>query len=230
MKGRMLMSRRSTRLCAYCGKPGADTTDHVIPKLLFQKPYPPDLITVRAHRVCNEDKKRDDELLRDYIVSDIAGSTHPEAAKILQGRVMRAVRRRQSEWAKIASETASVQQIYTKHGIYLGDAAVGQLPDGRMERVISRIARGLYFHHTRIVIPQDYDVTLYRIMPWEVEQAFDGFKDFNVALCGPLGDVFVGGCVRAAEDPLTTAWFFSFYERVHFALFLASPSLRNGMR
>jgi hypothetical protein len=46
--------------CVYCPQKGT-TNDHVIPRCLLEKPYPPNLLTVPSCRKCNAGFKQDEE-------------------------------------------------------------------------------------------------------------------------------------------------------------------------
>jgi hypothetical protein len=48
-------------LCYLCGKDGADTTDHVVPKTCYVPPLPADIITLPAHLTCNQSTAKDEE-------------------------------------------------------------------------------------------------------------------------------------------------------------------------
>jgi hypothetical protein len=46
--------------CVYCGRQ-ATTKDHVVPRCLLEKPYPPNLPTVPSCRACNQSYSKDEE-------------------------------------------------------------------------------------------------------------------------------------------------------------------------
>lgn len=66
-------------ICTYCGKPGADTDDHVPPKQLLPKPLAshPKPIIVPAHQACNAGFRKDDEYFCSFILS--TRDVHPAA-------------------------------------------------------------------------------------------------------------------------------------------------------
>ena len=68
--------------CVYCGKE-ATTRDHVIPRCLLEKPYPPDLPTVPSCRPCNEGYSKDEE----YFLAVMAqsGFVPPLTEKVEEG-------------------------------------------------------------------------------------------------------------------------------------------------
>lgn len=119
-----------------------------------------------------------------------------------------------------------MQPFYTKHGIYLGDFAQAPIEPVRFDALFKRVIGGLYFRHTRgDRLPLEYPLTTLRIMPWDAERCWRSFEGFHLNRCGPYADVFFGACVRAREDPRSTMWWLTFYERVHFAVFAFRPDL-----
>lgn len=229
MTSRQLDSPASSAVvrCVYCDTDIADTRDHVIPRCLFVPPYPASLITVPACRECNERKAIDDSFFRDYLTLDFAGSTSPAAETLLHGKVRRAVARNRSELGRTVLRSSTVEPFYTKGGIYLGDFAQAPVDDARFVPLFRRIIRGLYFHYTNERIPLTYPVEVHRIMPWDFEQAFRSFSQLHFNPCGPMANVFAGGCARVSEEPLSTMWLLTFYERVHFHVTAFDPSLAS---
>ena len=53
-------TRGHLRRCSYCLR-GATTRDHVVPRCLLEKPYPPNLLTIPSCRECNTGFKQDEE-------------------------------------------------------------------------------------------------------------------------------------------------------------------------
>ena len=220
--------KSAVRLCAYCQVRGAVTRDHVIAKCLFDPPLPPNLVTVRTCEKCNGEKSRDDDFLRDYLVTDFAGSTSPLADKLLKGKVRRSAGRNSSEVARAVEQLATEKPFYTKGGIYLGNFIQAPLESTRFDRIFRRIIAGLYHHYTNgDSIPLDYPIRVFRIMPWDMDSAFDGFSQLHLNRCGPFGDVFVGACARFREDPRSTVWLMTFYGRVHFLVESAARDLQE---
>jgi hypothetical protein len=71
-----IMSREK---CGYCGTDKSVTVDHVPPKLLLMRPYPPNLITVPACFPCNQSFQKDDEYLRAMLCIDVRASRNMAA-------------------------------------------------------------------------------------------------------------------------------------------------------
>ncbi len=104
-------------MCAYCGVKRGLTKDHVIPKCLFKRPLPSNMITVPACSECNNAKSKDEDYLRDMLVIDHFTSSNPTAQTLLNNKVIRsategsskvalAVCRRKPERSKISLKIA----------------------------------------------------------------------------------------------------------------------------
>lgn len=219
------MPRKAAALCAYCDASPAVTRDHVVPKCLFSRPYPPNLVTVPACLECNRDKAIDDDFLRDYLTVDFAGSESPIASEIFETKMRRSVSRNSSELGREILRNARMRPFYTKGGVYLGEFAQADIPEDRVTRVLGRLIRGLFFHYAKQRIPKHYPVEALRIMPWDIEDAWRSFGQLNLSPCRPMGEVFAGSCARVQEDPLSTAWLLSFYRRVHLHVYCVNPDL-----
>lgn len=63
------MKNRRNKLCYLCGGNGADTRDHIPPRGIFPKKPSGQLITVPAHKKCNEQFQNDDEIFRNLIIA-----------------------------------------------------------------------------------------------------------------------------------------------------------------
>jgi hypothetical protein len=109
----------------------------------------------------------------------------------------------------------------------MGHVVSAPLPDAevRFPRLFGRIIRGLFLHHAKRQIPTDYPVKVMRIMPWDFDEVWRSFSQLHLSRCRSLGDVFEGACARVAEDPVSTAWMFSFYGRAHFSVTAINPAL-----
>lgn len=218
--------RRNSGTCTYCQQREAETRDHVVPRALFTPPLPINLVTVPACAACNRRKGEDDDYLRDYLAMDFAGSESPIADTLLRGKISRSVARNQSELFREIAPRIKPQPFYTKGGIYLGAYLQAPIDDARIARGLGRIARGLFNHFSSgQLVPPDYEVEVWRIMPWDMEEAWKTFSRFHLNRCAPIGDVWAGTCARVKEEPLSSLWMMSFYSRVHFVVSVMHPNL-----
>jgi hypothetical protein len=145
-------------LCAYCGNPAA-TRDHVPPKKLFTPPLPANLITVPACDQCNNGASNDDEVFRNEL-SIMAGSFGESAKAAERLRpTMRGIRRNRATLVRMVTGAKLVER-YSTGGLYLGHGYAVPVAPGVQQRVITRIARGLYWHHFGAALGTDVPVTL----------------------------------------------------------------------
>jgi hypothetical protein len=126
------MRRRWKAFCVYCGRP-ADTRDHCPPKLLLERPYPPNLSTLRACRECNEGFSRDEE----YFLTILAqiGTTPALLAKIHDG----------GEIDRALMKAPGLNERILRSLEPAEDGTVSIRPEiDRIHRIIQKIALGVY--------------------------------------------------------------------------------------
>ena len=150
------MGTKKQKKCiyAYCGQDGIVTRDHIPPKNLFPSPRPSDLITVPCCFSCHEGWSDDDEYFRAMILSSELTESHPDAVKATE-TFLQSLRRPQHEkfLSQIWSSMHYYVNVYTKSKLYLGVRPAIKYERDRMDRVITRIVRGLFFKETGNVFP-----------------------------------------------------------------------------
>ena len=141
------------RICYLCGKPGADSKDHLPPKSLL----PPasnayQRITVPAHAKCNSGASADEEYVRDLIA--------PEAIQFGLKDAQASYEKAWRAWSRDDGWTMYqrflkdhvIVQLRTPEGLYAG-RAIGIRPEqDRVQRVGKKIVRGLIFHDSGAVV------------------------------------------------------------------------------
>ncbi len=200
-------------LCAYCGNP-ATTRDHLPSKNLFTPPLPDNLITVPACDQCNNGASDDDEVFRNQL-SIMAGSfgESAKAAERLQP-TMRGIRRNKAMAERIIRGAQLVER-YTTSGLYLGYGYSVPVVPGVEKRVITRIVRGLYWHHLQRRLGADAQVTLIfidkRTPQWQ--EALYSFQPLHLRheVIGD-GETFQYLYGWATDDPVFSVWFLIFFK------------------
>ena len=148
-----------TPTCIYCGRP-ATTRDHVPPKAIFVKLQLPDLVTVPACEDCNNQASRFDEGFRNII--GMRSSEESPNSLTLWKKTFRSLKRRRQELEALWESLREVP-IFTGGGLYLGTATEGAFDAEAHDRVIERITRGLYFHHSGQPLPLESPIEVYPI-------------------------------------------------------------------
>ncbi len=226
------MSRKKRRKippgtpCVYCGGLAEDW-DHVPPQCLFAKKNRRNLIEVPSCKQCNNSRSDDDTYLLQMLTMREDTASFPDAkegrARLLRG--MQDPSRRKFLQATVAN--FEIRERWAGD-VYLGPQPAFQIDWPRINRVIARIVRGLFFHETGKVLPSQYVAVSFH---------FEGFDRYDIHMMSTLKRIHdnalaggvrtVGGGVfeyghRATEgDPSATVWALRFYEAPSFVAFTA---------
>lgn len=139
------------KICVYCGSDKSLTVDHVPPKLLLMRPYPPNLITVPACGRCNKAFQKDDEYTRTMLAIDVRASKNPAAQSNLSA-VLRSLQRPDARgFAEYLVKEANSSVILGQDGSSMGQ--VFKLDNVRVNKTGERFIRALYFVETGTPMP-----------------------------------------------------------------------------
>jgi hypothetical protein len=143
--------RRSGAKCVYCGSAKNITVDHVPPKLLLMRPYPPNIITVPACRTCNQSFQKDDEYARVVLTIDVRASRNTAAQSNLPA-VLRSLQRPDARgFLEYLMKQSSSSAVLGSGGIPAG--RVFELDKVRLHRTGERLIRALSFSETGAPVP-----------------------------------------------------------------------------
>ena len=206
--------------CAYCERP-ATTRDHVPPKQLFTPPLPDNLITVPACENCNHGASDDDEMFRNEL-SIMAGSFRQSdnAAERLQP-TMRGILRNKTMLTRTVLGATPVER-YSTGGIYLGQGVAVPIVPGVQQRVVTRIVRGLYWHHFRNSLRADIPVQVFMDKRKPLyEHVLSSLRQqlTTLRLIGN-GDTFQYRYARPTDDPTFSVWLLIFFKGAGERIFL----------
>lgn len=139
--------------CTYCGNDKDLTVDHVPPKLLLARPYPPNLFTVPACRACNQSFQKDDEYTRTMLCIDVRASKNTVAQSNLPA-VLRSLQRPDARaFAEYLTRRAGNSIILGQDGFPMGQAF--ELDKARVNRSGERLVRAFYFTEMGTPIPSN---------------------------------------------------------------------------
>lgn len=206
----------SSRLCTYCRLRPAETDDHVPPKCLFPQPRPSNLITVPSCGICNQGASADEEYFLASMMFTEAGSS-PAGRALWQQKLRRMYAKNLGLRYRIAASLTQVNLV-TPAGLFLG-RRLAQNPDfARLEKVVVKIVRGLYYmEHGASLSPQTTVEALFLRSDQEREAAQKYgrmLKDGQRAWPG----IFTYRANRVADYPQGSMWELRFYD---FAAFWA---------
>jgi hypothetical protein len=222
-------------VCAYCGA-RATEKDHVPPKALFKHPRPGNTITVPICRQCHEPTAKDDEYVRMVFAFKADLHDHPDLTGDdgVRAAALRSLSKpRAQSHARAFFRTMGSAEARSPAGLYLGRVGTYEVDRERVFRTLQRIVRGLFFHHTNLVLGAGWDVTLvvddfmdYPNMPAASKPAiqktvialrktrkYEIGQVFSYHYCTFDGD---------GEDPRVSAWFLTFY-RLFYCFAFTSP-------
>ena len=219
----------SKKQCVYCGSRKKLTKDHIPPKCLFAKPLPENLITVPCCRKCNEAASKDDEYFRSVIVLRRGAGDHVDAQKV-SDKVLRALQRPGAK-GLIKSLLGEVREFWylNEQGFYeLGASYNVDLR--RLDRVASRIIRGLFWKEFGECLPDDYEAWAYNASGIQYMNEHQLRTIEHVVSEGELSvvgnNVFVYWKSIAPEDKYSTVWILLFYESVAFLCFTLPKAVK----
>jgi len=191
--------------CAYCGEPGAETIDHVIPRCLYPGGIAPDeYLTVPCHSACNRAFSRAEPGFKE----DISAAGANEAAAATRVSVLRSFAR--------------------PEGRNAGPKLLARLDGGRIfpirnsdtVRIIRKIVRGLAYYHGLVASVPDDAVKVtparFEIPPAFVTEArIHEVRHAEVFEC--LGFLVTDfGPDDASPEDVHSFWRLRFYDRVWF--------------
>lgn len=167
----MSRKRKNNGECAYCGIISELTRDEVLPRCLFSKPRPDNLIKVLACARCNnEEKSRDDDFLRDLILSDRNSMKNETAKNLFDTKALSSINKNKSFFARQTAPTTKRIPEYSEAGIYLGEVYQIRVNGDRVHKIFSRIVTTLYYWKTHQRIPPNCEFSIEQVKPKNLDE------------------------------------------------------------
>lgn len=198
--------------CVYCGSRANITSDHIPPKCLFRERKGLQLITVPACDKCNNSYKKDDEYFRIYASADI--SRNEQGDKLWYEKVMGSTFSRSPKLRKNIVSSIS-EDVRISKGAVLRRKKLN-LDASRINNVLVRIVKGLYWHHYKKCLPSNISFEVYQNPPID-----DKSKSIllRTRLCTIGNEEFKYRYRRCDDDNFTSVWGLSFFMGAHFLVF-----------
>jgi len=209
------------RECYLCGAP-ATTEDHVPPQGMFPKPRPHNLIKVPACGPCNNGRSLDDEYFR-LVVAALSDDS-PQSMVLLHQRILPRAREHP---ALIVRFLNGRRMVPAKNP---GRIPIGRRPEvkielPRIQAVIDKIVRGLFFKHTGRRLGEDSLVEDFLFKPAFTELGQAKIINLPLFLVGD-GTVFSYRYELPDSTGCESAWFLMFYNDT--SLFVATTTSLAG--
>lgn len=213
--------------CVYCGRITYITEDHIPPISLFSKPRPNNLVKVPSCKDCHSENPQvslDDEYFRLMLTLREDTANHPDVVKILP-TVLRSLAKPEKEGFKNNLLRGFKEvNVRTHSGLYLGIKPSYDVKLDRLDNVAKRITKGLFYHETGHRLPDTYDTVSYAEAGMQ-KVSEDVIRDLQNKIIRPLltmdpkkigNKVLLYRVLYSNDDPNSSVWLFTFYERVSF--------------
>ena len=155
--------KKAPRPCALCGETLPWTDQHVFPSSFFPKEDRPELIKVPCCYSCNEEARKDEEYLRGTLVVRLEAFAKSAAAKEVWKPILRSLTRSGGEGFR-RTLLKNVRQVRIELDGKIVKTAVYEVDSHRTTAAISRIVKGLYFHH----FGEPLEETRFEIRAWDL--------------------------------------------------------------
>ena len=216
--------KRKKGLCVICDEKPATTNDHIPPKCLFASKDRINLIKLPTCLDCNNHSSKDDEYLRAVLISraDVAEN---QSTNELRNALIRSLSYQgQQGFQKFYAKSIGVKRVFTPAGIYLGKHPVLFVNYERLETILSKVIRGLYFHHIGKVLKNEYSVKIIGEDDLKLQSASttEFIKSkiiyyLDQTFLHEIGkNTFNYKFLLTSEDKYAGAWILRFYGKVHF--------------
>jgi len=217
-----LGKRKKARVgtCVYCGREGPITDDHIPPKCIFPEILHKSLLKIPSCTGCNNGSSKDDEYLRTIIV--LSARTHrDEALEQVTSRTVRSLVRAEASGFREGILTG-LREMFAQNerGVFV-PATFGRVDLTRLDRVITRIIKGLFYAENSYRLPDDYKVVNYSAAGLtQVPEGIALTLAANVSATMETSMKLVGGPQFAfwsqyeSADPRHSSWVIAMY-RTH---------------
>jgi len=217
--------------CAYCGKHGPLTDDHMPPKNLFATPRPNNLIKVPCCGSCNQEFQKDDEYFRTVLVLWEKTGAHKEA-KRLTASVLRDLKRPEKRrFTRRILQNAQPVSLFSPSGLYIGETGQFVVEELRMHRTVKRTVRGLFSHHRGFRLADSYDAQI-RITPSD-DRSLELVRTTLPVL--PHSNVIADGAFcywfqLSEYDKFVSAWILLFFEYLPFICWTVPKGFQGDLQ
>ncbi len=199
----------SRKECFNCGAP-ADTKEHVIPRGFFPASSKSYRITVPACQSCNNALSLDEEYLRVVLLAATAYTT-PITDELWNGPIRRGFDRPKFDGLR-RQLLRRTKPVYLPQGETFAECGLMKLDAARMDRVVCKVLKGLYYDVQGRRIPEEGMIRL----TWQ-PKIWIPFPRSAVRDRRVDPRVFnVDYCIVSNQDSERSGWWMRFYESVEY--------------
>lgn len=201
-------------VCALCGEVCLVTKEHFVMQGLWFGARPNGTLTVRTCAKCNHGASDDDEYFRNMIAIAVS-EDHPGARRLFESKVISSLRSNRKMRQELF-RGMTYRKPTTPQGLLLPTRPFYEIDAHRMDRILCKIVRGLFFKARNRPLPKSYGVYL---LTHADSANVDFIQSFCSTLCPPQtfgDDVFFWRFSGDPSDENMTRWVFGFYNSVAF--------------
>lgn len=193
------------------------SVDHVFPRAIFSRPFPPDLITVPACRTCQNRKAQGEGDLRDLLASHYASTDHPNAEGLMT-KLGGAIQTNRTQLVRTFDQGHRVVRP-SRTGLVLPDLYAVPFDFEALYQTMHMVVQGLYFRETGFrlgasepielsIVPEaDRERQLWEFAARILEQSWRDFGN-GVVRWMPAFNVMPG------QEPTDSIWIIVFHRGV----------------
>jgi len=218
-------------ICFICGGENPDSMDHLPPKNLFLNKYRKlgnGLITVPCHIECNKESELDDEYFR-YCLTIPAYWTSDKARELWDTKLKKQLHRSQSAgFLTYLRELLEEVNIIDEGGNPIAKADAALLDAKRIESVLFRVTKGLYFRQFKTRLPDSHPMELSFYDPTVAMEIVDQYG-IRPKFESTGGGIFRHFYLYSNSEEEKGIWFFVFFNSVYFSVHLGDlPKTDNN--
>jgi hypothetical protein len=226
---RLQLPRSQGKLCAYCGKNPATEEEHVVARAFFGDHQPDNPFKVPACRSCNSLKgdrwpgamnmNLDEEYVRTIFASEREAEKHPVARSLMHGAIARSFTN-SPKFRQSLQRASKLVMGRTPLGILIPNVPAIAVDRLRIERVLTKIIRGLHFAISGgIRLDKGYRTSF--SPPLAAPQIAEQVKAVSDADNSGLVEVGKDGafrfiCARSDKEFSESVWLLCFYDTLTF--------------
>ena len=136
------------------------TDDHIPPQCIFPRPRTTGLIKVPCCEPCRKGWSKDDEEFRRFVWSAEGVEKHPSFEKAADSVISSIKKPEAKSYRNRVLSSIEDIEVYSEAGIFLGIQPRMKLEWHRIEGVLRRIVRGLFFLKNKQLIPEDHELII----------------------------------------------------------------------
>jgi hypothetical protein len=153
----MKSSNKKLGKCRICGERSAIDKDHIPPKNLFALADRINLLRIPACEECNSQYSKDDEYFKRILLMSAKIENETPSIIELREHLTRSFNNpKQSKFNIRFAKSISIKNIFTSSGLYLGREPVYFADYDRLNKILDKIIRGLFYYHERKILQKDY--------------------------------------------------------------------------